>query len=449
MKIELKNIGTVKHAEIDLDKDLLIFCGPNNSGKTYVAYALYGLYKTVTDNLNNTIQSKHASTLGVNTYYEFSLTAQFVRDILVKRVEAALFELENIFASNPDFFKNSLININSGLPDEEINEKISNLVIEDVSYSLINGRYKINKQKATRTISIKAVDNPLIKDAVDKFTTILDINVINNDCNFIIKGLITSLFLGNAYIAPAERIAINIFSKELSLKRSGLLDPFSKDTKSRYSLPITECLRISEDLQELSRRTSEYSSLAKSFEDDILKGSISISQYGAMQFNPHDANVGELDIHLSGSMVKSLSSLVFYFRHLAQKKDFIIIDEPELNLHPDNQIIIARILARIVNAGFKVLISTHSDYIISELNNLVRLHSEKKRAQEIMQKYGYTKDELLDKDSLGVYLFKDNTAKSLEVDELGFGVSTIEKVNSELSQISESIYFDLFDKDDE
>ena len=405
MKIELKNIGTVKHAEIDLNKNLLIFCGPNNSGKTYVAYALYGLYKTVTDNLNNTIQSKHASTLGVNTYYEFSLTAQFVRDILAKRVEAALFELENIFASNPDFFKNSLININSGLPDEEINEKISNLVIEDVSYSLINGRYKINKQKATRTISIKAVDNPLIKDAVDKFTTILDINVINNDCNFIIKGLITSLFLGNAYIAPAERIAINIFSKELSLKRSGLLDPFSKDTKSRYSLPITECLRISEDLQELSRRTSEYSSLAKSFEDDILKGSISISQYGAMQFNPHDANVGELDFHLSGSMVKSLSSLVFYFRHLAQKGDFIIIDEPELNLHPDNQIIIARILARIVNEGFKVLISTHSDYIITEINNLIRFKSAGDHATALMDKYGYEKADLLDKDVVGVYMF--------------------------------------------
>jgi len=448
MKIELKNIGTVKHAEIDLNKNLLIFCGPNNSGKTYVAYALYGLYKTVTDNLNNTIQSKHASTLGVNTYYEFSLTAQFVRDILAKRVEAALFELENIFASNPDFFKNSLININSGLPDEEINEKISNLVIEDVSYSLINGRYKINKQKATRTISIKAVDNPLIKDAVDKFTTILDINVINNDCNFIIKGLITSLFLGNAYIAPAERIAINIFSKELSLKRSGLLDPFSKDTKSRYSLPITECLRISEDLQELSRRTSEYSSLAKSFEDDILKGSISISQYGAMQFNPHDANVGELDFHLSGSMVKSLSSLVFYFRHLAQKGDFIIIDEPELNLHPDNQIIIARILARIVNEGFKVLISTHSDYIITEINNLIRFKSAGDHATALMDKYGYEKADLLDKDVVGVYMFQDNQAENIPVDEFGFEISTIQKENSRLAEISESIYFDLFDKED-
>jgi len=438
MKIELKNIGTVKHAEIDLDKNLLIFCGPNNSGKTYVAYALFGVSKTNTDDSNNTIVASRASTIGVDTTYEFSLSPQFV--------------LENIFASNQYFFKESLITIDQELTDEKISEKISNLVIEDVSYSLVNGRYKINKQTATNTISIKVVDNPLIKDAVDKFLRVIGIPKINDDCNFIIKRLIGTLFFGNSYIAPAERIAINIFSKEVFLNRSELLNRSfnnNSNTKSRYSLPIAASLKVAEDLSFLEKTQSDYATIAKLIEDKILLGSITVSQYGEMQFNPHKADIKGISINLAGSMVKSLASIVFYFRHLAQKGDFIIIDEPELNLHPDNQIIMARILARIVNEGFKVLISTHSDYIIKELNNLVRLNSEKERAQEIMQKYGYTNDELLDKDALGVYLFKDNVAKCVQVDDLGFDINTIEKVNSELIQISQSIYFDLFDKDDE
>ncbi|PAC33125.1 AAA family ATPase [Flectobacillus sp. BAB-3569] len=45
MKIEFKNVGLLNQAEIDLSKDLIILAGPNNTGKTYAAYSVYGLYK--------------------------------------------------------------------------------------------------------------------------------------------------------------------------------------------------------------------------------------------------------------------------------------------------------------------------------------------------------------------------------------------------------------------
>jgi len=43
MKIRLKNLGVVKEADIDLCKRLNLFCGPNSTGKTYVAYVIYGI----------------------------------------------------------------------------------------------------------------------------------------------------------------------------------------------------------------------------------------------------------------------------------------------------------------------------------------------------------------------------------------------------------------------
>jgi len=445
MKIELKNIGTVKQAEIDLDKNLLVFCGPNNSGKTYVAYTLYGVYKTTKYSMNTGVAADTET--NDNEYLTFTLSPQLVRAILSERASTVRDDLGYIFASNLYFFVNAEISIDSELTDAEINEKVNNLIIEDNHQSLFGSTYAIHKRGNTNFISIKGIST--FPEKADKKRIEFENNL---NCNFIVKGLITNLFFGNAYIAPAERVAINIFSKELSLNRSGLLDPpfkIESNVKSRYSLPITSCLRVAEDLSYLQKTQSNYSFLAELIEQKILGGNIDVSSNGDMQFNPSGADIKGLDIHLSASMVKSLSSLVFYFRHLAEKEDFIIIDEPELNLHPDNQIIMARILARIVNAGFKVLISTHSDYIIKELNNLVRLDSKKEEAKEIMDRYGYEKEDLLAKDALGVYLFKDNTATNLEVDELGFDVSTIEKVNSELAQISESIYFDLLDQDAE
>ena len=441
MKIELKNIGTVEHAEIDLDKNLLVFCGPNNSGKTYVAYALYGMYEILKVSSDDILE--HWPQVEDHKEAIFKIKPELVKSILKERGRTIIEEFGNLFASNQQFFSNSKVTIELGFEEGEISEKINSLIIKNGRQTILSNHYTINKPKGSDSISIKNENIPLnIIDDVGY------VSANRENYTLIIKSLIKSLFFGHSFIAPAERIAINIFSKEVYLNRAGLLDsPIT--AKSRYSLPIAASLRVAEDLSFLEKTQSDYASIAKQIEDRILFGSISISPYGEMQFNPHKADIKGMSINLAGSMVKSLASVVFYFRHLAQKGDFIIIDEPELNLHPDNQIIMARILARIVNEGFKVLISTHSDYIISELNNLVRLNSRKEKAKKIMDKYGYEKEELLDKDALGVYLFKDNIANSLEVDEFGFDISTIEKVNSDLAQTSESIYFDLFDKDDE
>ena len=88
-------------------------------------------------------------------------------------------------------------------------------------------------------------------------------------------------------------------------------------------------------------------------------------------------------------------------RHLVKEKDYLIIDEPELNLHPENQVKIAKLLVRLVNSGVKVIISTHSDYITKEFNNLLMLDNDFKNKVEIMERYSYTEKDILRKNSVG------------------------------------------------
>lgn len=151
-----------------------------------------------------------------------------------------------------------------------------------------------------------------------------------------------------------------------------------------------------------------------------------------------------IGIHITGSVVKALANLVFYLRHEASPGDLYIIDEPELTLHPDNQRKMARILARMVNAGIKVIMSTHSDYIIRELNNLMMLHTDRnpQKVEELMAKYGYAKDDLLDHKRVGAYMFTKDVAP-IEVTEIGFEVDTIDNEINQQNNSSMEIFMDL------
>ncbi len=46
MFFRVQNLGPLRDAEVDLSKDLIVLAGPNNSGKTYLAWSVYGLHRS-------------------------------------------------------------------------------------------------------------------------------------------------------------------------------------------------------------------------------------------------------------------------------------------------------------------------------------------------------------------------------------------------------------------
>ncbi|HLP62648.1 MAG TPA: hypothetical protein VK186_27660, partial [Candidatus Deferrimicrobium sp.] len=64
-----------------------------------------------------------------------------------------------------------------------------------------------------------------------------------------------------------------------------------------------------------------------------------------------------------------------------------------------------------VNLGIKVFITTHSDYIIKELNTLIMLNHEKPYLQQIAEREGYKKEELISADQIKVYITEEALIK--------------------------------------
>lgn len=450
MKVEIKDLGYVKNIKLDLDKNLTILCGPNNTGKTYVAYAIYGLMRFRSDISKSQKISDQVKNIITKGQIELDIV-EFLKEHSSLYLDTIgknyVKQLSKVFASDDSSFEKTTLHIEIG--------DIENL------------RSKIFAQKINQEIGIRNSISITIRKDIN--SSILTCILIENESNpkqeiptsilldFIanrIFNLLIDFIFPNTYIAPAERIAINIFSKELSLKRVVLVDKllelkeegkdddifdYARRRATRYPSPIRDSLEISEDLNNYKKNKSEFEEFANEIEKDILKGQVLISKDGDVQFKPEKAKSLRLPIHLTASVVKSLSNLVIYFRHLAIAGDFIIIDEPELNLHPDNQVIIARVLAKIANKGFKLLISTHSDYIIREINNLIMLKNNPKLAN----KYKYDTNTLLSYQQIGAILFHYNTKKciNLEVNDTGFEIETIDEVINELNERSQNLFF--------
>jgi hypothetical protein len=262
--------------------------------------------------------------------------------------------------------------------------------------------------------------------------------------DFVAKILSMEGILGSRLL-PVERNSIYTFSKELSLSRLQNNYDLEMKREIRYPLPIVNSLVSAEDLAFTQKKKSPYFALAEEIERKILRGNVSVSDSGEVLFQPQHMDEA-IPFLLSASLIKTLSGLIIYLKHKADGYELLIIDEPELNLHPDNQILLARIFAKMVNAGIRLLISTHSDYIVRELNNMIMLSSKEIDKKE----FGYEDDEYLNPEDVGAYLFnftKENPdrviVENLPVAEDGFEVTTMDAAIASLNERSMNLYYKL------
>ena len=127
-------------------------------------------------------------------------------------------------------------------------------------------------------------------------------------------------------------------------------------------------------------RIDHYIKLAKVLEKEILSGDIAFS---TQEPDPNRDILFQLteginlELAVASSMAKELSLLVLYLRYLAKPDELLIIDEPEMNLHPEAQAKMIEFLVMLVNVGLNVLITTHSPYITDHLTNLIKASESK------------------------------------------------------------------------
>ena len=157
--------------------------------------------------------------------------------------------------------------------------------------------------------------------------------------------------------------------------------------------------------EKIARRQAAGRQFAERLETDILDGAIGTHRsavgYPSFHYRPTDWK-RDLPLMNTSSMVSELAPVVLYLRHVVQPGDVLIIEEPESHLHPAMQVAFTRLLATVVRSGVRVVLTTHSEWVLEALANLVRLSEvDESRRREIAG------DDLsLTPDQVGAWLFE-------------------------------------------
>ena len=445
LTVKLKNIGILKQAEFSLG-DLTIICGENNTGKTYATYALYGFLESWHKLISISISDDQVYNLLTRGTLKIELTPYIekAKQMLAEACKRYSEQLDEVFAAPEGTFQNSKFHLytgaNNNIRDKEINGRLGLPQSANFDYS---------KQQGSEDLTVTV--------AVEKEQEEIDRHFAKIIVEIIITNTIFSDSLPNPFISSAERTGVSIFQRQLDADQN--VDPreLLMESYQNYPWPVRDNVKFTRQLEDIVKRKSfiakEHSEILEDFAD-IIGGEYAITQNDQLYYIPKDTNL-KLTMDQSSSAVRSLLNIGFYLRCVAREGNLLMVDEPELSLHPENQRRIARLFARLANLGVKVFITTHSDYIIKELNTLIMLNHDKPHLKQVAKENGYQDSELINVDQVKVYIAekallpleegqrrrrRGHTLVPAKIHpELGIGVSSFDKTIDDMNRIQDDI----------
>ena len=413
MKFRIEHLGRLDQAEIEV-ADLTVICGENNSGKTYATYALYGFLRMWAQSP----MSPHP--VALSTAHALPQTGvqrvDLIKDLLptAKEYFAEMSKLYNaqlpkVFASREDYFTDSVIHFT---PDD---------VVPDVSPEY---KHAVKIGSTTALIFSKEEGSTLLEitrpSGLQKsIPTYAVANIIDD----VFRQLVWSQIVPEVHISSTERTGAAVFHRSLNFARDKAMSALTQmeanrqqhdpeafvtqlflDYRADYPLPVEDNVKLLGNLEQISKSVGKIAAshpeILKAF-DAIVGGSYKSTKEGVYYVPKGSKN--KLTMSESSSVVRSLLDFGFYLRHVLKPGDLLIMDEPEMSLHPVNQRLLTRLLARLVNAGVKIFLTTHSDYILREFNTLIVGKGHRERINEELGKEVYYEENFLSHDRIRLY----------------------------------------------
>lgn len=381
MKLSIKNIGKISSADIELNSITLI-AGLNNTGKSTIGKILYcifnGLYR-IDEKARSYLKRRILKELETFSSPLFSLNTD-------SRIES----VAEYLVTNRDKIK-EISNI------KEIVDKAKLDTLDEVNYESILRFLKLSKDEIYNSV-LQSFFEAEFYDQIENFyapenTSELSLKISDktvnaeiNDEKIFIKNELFGLDCEAIYIDDPF-VFDNYMYQRFYRRSNHKIDLYRKLTtviKSNDELDMAvDNLMTSKRLEEIYRKINS-----------VTPGSI--KQNNRLAYFDKDFNKNIDFRNISTGLKSFIIIKTLLSNGYLSDKGVLILDEPEVHLHPEWQKLFAEIIVLLQKEyNLHILINSHSPYFIDAID----VYSEK---------YGI-------KDSCKYYLSREKSNKSIEV----------------------------------
>ncbi len=423
MKLTIKNIGAIEEADIELS-GLTVIAGENDSGKSTVGKLMFSITKAIGKYKDEIKENKENDIEEAVEHIYFSIEKDVFRDEKFRLKESKklfypLYFIDEVndngieainsrieYLKREDIYNDKIKELFTNLQNIVERDDDTNSAIKRAFTKLIYSEFKgeiSNKRSNKSTIKIIEGNNEILNielnqnkvtkfDPKDEFyfndSIIIETPMILNFSDSIrdSKSLFEKRQNRGRYLGRAN-IAFHIKDLEVKLRESGYeaaLFLENDDLYKKISAIINGNIKYQND-------QSEFVYFKDDEQHNILNVASGIKSFGILQ------------MLLSGDFIKA--------------RTLVVLDEPEVHLHPNWQLKYAEIITLLVQNNRNILVTTHSPYMVEALER----YAEKYKIE----------------DKTNFYLAKDGAIKSGDNNQI------LSKVFETLSQP-----YSVFDKMD-
>lgn len=389
IKVRIDQLGRIRDSEI-LVSPLMVFSGESGLGKSYLALLCHYFFEL----LINTSRLNH---FFVDNNIDFNILSKDFKDVGTA-LEIKKQDLEAWMAKDAILYLRYML-----------------------GYDGISGQIEITLPESVPDTMAFTYKNELT-GLVDK------------------EEIYTILSLGNLRFRIQEKTQFDespfafllrfvlidyIFGNYQKLDSTFVLPPSRGPILTEQIIPTTgmysEFLSDMAGLNRIKPRPDTASEIVLKLFRTILEGEVDKEETTYI----YTTNDASMPVSAAAASIREIAPLQI----LAKKQDVsrcaILVEEPEAHLHPLKQRMMADIIGALSHNGAIMQITTHSDYFLRRLNELIMFAKAKKTTDDpdklrtLSEKVNIVEDMSIDESVIGAYLLRkqaDNTSIAVKQD---------------------------------
>lgn len=389
IKVRIDQLGRIRNSEI-LVSPLMVFSGESGLGKSYLALLCHYFFEL----LINTSRLNH---FFVDNNIDFNILAKDFKDVGTA-LEIKKQDLEAWMAKDAILYLRYML-----------------------GYDGISGQIEITLPESIPDTMAFTYKNELT-GLVDK------------------EEIYTILSLGNLRFRIQEKTQFDespfafllrfvmidyIFGNYQMLDSTFVLPPSRGPILTEQIIPTTgmylEFLNDMTGLNRIKPRPDTASEIVLKLFRTILEGEVNKEETTYI----YTTNDASMPVSAAAASIREIAPLQILAKKQDVSKCAILMEEPEAHLHPLKQRMMADIIGALSHNGAIMQITTHSDYFLRRLNELIMFAKAKKTTDDpdklrtLSEKVNIVEDMSIDESIIGAYLLRkqaDNTSIAVKQD---------------------------------